>query len=235
MTVAEVMKELEQLGTEQTKKTWTKHGATGNFWGVKIGDMKLIQKKIKHNHELALALYKTDNVDAMYFAGLISEPQKMTKADLQYWADKATWYMLGEYMVAWVTSEGNYGHEMAMKWISSGIPHIASIGWSTYGCLLALKKDEELDIKEIKGLLATIQKSIHQQSERVGYTMNNFVIAVGAYVSSLTEQAKKVAAAYGEVKVNMGDTACKVPDAVAYIEKIEGMGKIGKKKKTVFC
>ncbi len=205
------------------------------FGGVKIGDMKLIKKKTKHNHELALALYKTDNVDAMYFAGLISEPQKMTKTDLQYWADRATWYMLGEYMVAWVTSESNFGHEMAIEWIHSEIPHIASIGWSTYGCLLALKKDEELDIKEIKNLLSIIQKTIHGRPDRVRYTMNNFVIAVGAYVIELTEFAKKVAQTIGKVKVNMGDTACKVPDAIPYIEKIEGMGKIGQKRKTVFC
>jgi hypothetical protein len=33
----------------------------------------------------------------------------------------------------------------------------------------------------------------------------------------------------------MGETACKVPDALAYIEKIESMGRIGKKRKTMRC
>lgn len=235
MTFAEVMTELEKLGTEQTRKTWTKHGATGEFWGVKIGDMKGIQKKIKHNHELALALYNSGNADAMYFAGLISEPKKMSKADLQHWAKSANWSMLSEYTVAWAAAESNFGRELAMEWIESEEESIASAGWNTYSCLLALKNDEELNEKEIRTLLKMVEKTIHQQANRVKYTMNGFLIAVGAHYLPLKEEAKKVAKAIGIVKVEMGGTACKVPDALPYIEKIEAMGNAGKKKKTVFC
>jgi 3-methyladenine DNA glycosylase AlkD len=235
MTLSEVMTELQKLGTEQTKKTWTNHGAKGAFWGVKIGDMKVIQKKIKHNYELALALYNTGNADAMYFAGLISEPKKMTKKDLSHWAKTATWHMLSEYTVAWTAAESNFGRELAMEWIDSDDELVASAGWSTYSNLLALKKDEELDEKEIKSLLQRIGKTVHQQANRVKYTMNCFLISVGAYYLPLNEEAKKVAKAIGKVSVNMGGTACKVPEVIPYIEKIEAMGRVGKKKKTVFC
>jgi 3-methyladenine DNA glycosylase AlkD len=235
MTLSEVMTELQKLGTEQTKKTWTNHGAKGEFWGVKIGDMKVIQKKIKHNYELALALYNTGNADAMYFAGLISEPKKMTKKDLSHWAKTATWHMLSEYTVAWTAAESNFGRELAMEWIDSDDELVASAGWSTYSNLLALKKDEELDEKEIKSLLQRIGKTVHQQANRVKYTMNCFLISVGAYYLPLNEEAKKVAKAIGKVSVNMGGTACKVPEVIPYIEKIEAMGRVGKKKKTVFC
>lgn len=235
MTLSEVMTELQKLGTEQTKKTWTNHGAKGEFWGVKIGDMKVIQKKIKHNHELALALYNTGNADAMYFAGLISEPKKMTKKELTYWAKTATWYMLSEYTVAWTAAESNFGRELAMEWIGSDDELVAAAGWSTYSNLLALKQDDELDEKEIKSLLQIIAKTVHQQANRVKYTMNGFLISVGVYFIPLNEEAKKVAKAIGKVSVSMGGTACKVPEVIPYIEKIEAMGKVGKKKKTVFC
>jgi len=33
----------------------------------------------------------------------------------------------------------------------------------------------------------------------------------------------------------MGDTACKVPDAVPYIQKVEKRGTIGKKRKAARC
>jgi hypothetical protein len=33
----------------------------------------------------------------------------------------------------------------------------------------------------------------------------------------------------------MGETACNVPDAKSYIEKIESMGRIGKKRKMARC
>ena len=235
MTLKEVMSELEQLGTEQTRKTWMNHGAKGEIYGVKIGDMKSIQKKIKHNQELAAQLYNTGNSDAMYFAGLISEPQKMTKKELQDWAKKATWSMLSEYTIAWAAAESKFGQELAIEWINSKEELLQTAGWNTYSGLLALQADEALDLKEIESLLDKIKNSIHSQAERTKYTMNGFVIAVGGYVAALTAKAKEIGKAIGKVSIDMGGTACKVPDVVTYIEKIEAMGKIGKKKKTVFC
>ena len=37
------------------------------------------------------------------------------------------------------------------------------------------------------------------------------------------------------VSVDMGETACKVPLATEYIEKIERLGRVGKKRKTIKC
>jgi len=51
----------------------------------------------------------------------------------------------------------------------------------------------------------------------------------------LSKRAKEVAAEIGNVSVDMGDTACKVPLATAYIEKVEAMGKLGQKRKTIRC
>ncbi len=65
--------------------------------------------------------------------------------------------------------------------------------------------------------------------------MNGFVIAVGAYVKPLLKQAKQAAKKIGTVSVDVGDTACKVPLATATIEKIEKMGRIGRKRKTIKC
>jgi len=58
---------------------------------------------------------------------------------------------------------------------------------------------------------------------------------VGCYVKPLSKQAKAAARQIGEVSVNMGDTACKVPVATDSIEKVEALGKLGKKRKTIRC
>ena len=65
--------------------------------------------------------------------------------------------------------------------------------------------------------------------------MNNFVIALGTYVQGLTDLAVQAAEKIGKVTVDMGDTACKVPDAVERIQKAREQGAIGKKRKTVKC
>src|SRR5664279_4778242 len=99
MTVEGIMKELRSKGSESIKKILLKHGAREPLFGVKIEDLKPIQKKIKKDYQLAKDLYATGNADAMYLAGLIADDQKMTKADLQTWVSQAVSQNISEYTV----------------------------------------------------------------------------------------------------------------------------------------
>lgn len=235
MTATEILEELKQMGSESTKKIFLNHGAKEPFFGVKVGDMKKIQKKVKKNQALATELYDSGVSDAMYLAGLIAEEDKMTKTQIQDWAKKANWYMLSEYTVPWVAAESEWAWELAIEWINAKEDKIASSGWATLSCILTLKKEDDLDVKELKKLLDRVVKIIHDSPNRVKYTMNGFVISLGGQIPSLTEVAKKAADDIGKVSVEMGGTACKVPPARVYIEKIESKGYVGKKKKTVKC
>ncbi len=235
MTVAEIMEQLANLGSETTKNTFKKHGAQEPFFGVRIGDLKPIQKNLKKNYALAKELYSTGNSDAMYLAGLIADEKAMTKADLQEWVEQANWYLHSEYTVAQVAAESAHGFELAQKWITSDNKRIASAGWATFTHLVSIKPDDTLDIPFLSGLLDRIAVEIHTQPNRVRYTMNSFIIAAGSFVPDLTIKAKLTANKVGKVKVNMGETACKVPDALNYIEKLEDMQRIGKKKKAARC
>lgn len=235
-TVEEVMTELKRLGSEQTRKTFARHGAPmDQMYGVKVGDLKTIVKKIKGNQKLALDLYATGNSDAMYLAGLVADGAAMSKKELETWAKQATWYMISEYSVAWVASENAAGAELAMKWIKNKTPKIAATGWATYSSLVSVRPDEELDLAEIEDLLELVGQQVHQAPERVSYAMNNFVICVGGYVKPLLAKAKAIAKKIGVVSINMGDTACKVPLATEYIAKIESMKRVGQKRKNVKC
>jgi 3-methyladenine DNA glycosylase AlkD len=235
MTTKEVLTKLEALGSESAKKIHLKHGAREPFFGVKVGDLKKLQKELKNNQALAMELYETGNSDAMYLAGLMADGSAMTKQQLQSWAEKAYWHMLSEYVVPWVTSESPYGHDLAMKWIDDKRENMAAAGWSTLAGLVAIKDDKDLDIKELQALLDRVQKTIHTSANRVRYTMNNFVIAVGGYVAALTGNAMETGKKIGMVQVDMGDTACQVPFAPDYIKKMKDKGYIGKKRKTIKC
>src|ERR1700738_5427219 len=102
MTAKDIVAELKKFGTEQTKKMWIKHGAKEPCLGVKVEDMKKIQKRVKMDYQLALDLYDTGISDAMYLAGLIADDAKMTKKDLQRWVEKAYCGLHSEYTVPWV-------------------------------------------------------------------------------------------------------------------------------------
>lgn len=235
MTVQEIMDELQAKGSAQIKNILLKHGVKEPFFGVKVGDMKPIQKKIKMDYQLAKDLYATGNADAMYLAGLIADDKRMTKADLQNWVEEALSNNISEWTVPWVAAGSNFGWELALDWIDHQQEHIAAAGWATLSNLVALKADEELDLPALKGLLERVQREIPRADNRVRYQMNNFIIAVGAYVAALTATAIEAAKNLGTITMDKNGTACKVPNALDYILKIKDKGAIGKKKKTVKC
>lgn len=233
--VDQVLKALEKKGSEKTRKIFEKHGAGGKMYGVKVADMKLIAKSIKVNQQLACELYDTGNYDAMYLAGMVADGKQMTRKQLQGWVRAADWQMIAEYTVPWVAAESEHGRTLANKWITARKEHVASAGWNTWAGLVTTLPDDELDLAEIKTLLKKVETEIDEAPNRVRYTMNGFVIAVGAYVAPLSKQAKATAKKLGKVAVEMNGTACKVPLALDYIEKIEKMGRAGKKRKTIRC
>ncbi|HBX51521.1 MAG: DNA alkylation repair protein [Bacteroidetes bacterium RIFOXYA12_FULL_35_11] len=232
MTVQEILKELEKLGDANTKKVLMTHGAKEPFFGVKVADLKNILKKTKKNHQLALDLYKTGNSDAMYLAGLMADETKVTKEQLEEWVEQAYWYYLSEFAVPWVTAESKYGFDMGIKWIASDKETIASAGWATLAQMTSLQQYSELDIEAYSKLLDKIEKEIGNAQPRVKYTMNGFVIAVGANIEALRNKAIKVAEKNGKVSVDMRGTACKVPVAKDYIQKLINEGRAGKKRKS---
>ena len=235
-SLSEVMGSLQALGNPQTIKVLSRHGApVDSMFGVKIGDLKPIQKKIKGNQKLAMQLYATGNSDAMYLAGLVADGRLMKKTELKSWAKNASWYLIAEYTVPAVTAESQFAVELANEWICSGNPHFHSIGWATWSLIVATFDDSELDLAALKLLLKRVETEIHASENRTRYCMNGFVISVGGYVQPLTKHAKSTAKKIGRVEIDSGDTSCKVPVALDYINRMEAKGVIGKKRRSTKC
>ena len=234
-TVASVMAALKKKGNPLRIRAFAPHGAPDNLFGVSVADMKVIAKTIKGEQALACALYATGNGDAMYLAGMVANGTLMTKRQLDAWAKAATWPMISEYTVPGVATESTHAHALATQWINSKKESVASCGWNTYAGIVTVTPDDELDMAEIKSLLTRVEKDIDAAPNRVRYTMNALVIAVGGYVMRLRTQAKATAKRLGKVEVDMHGTSCKVPLATEYIEKIEKTGRAGKERKTIKC
>src|SRR6058998_3942795 len=137
MTKDQVMTELSKMGSPAIKKVLTAHGAREPFFGVKVGDMKSIVKKVKKDHELSLQLYSTGNYDAMYLAGLIADEKKISKKDLERWVSEA-YAGISEYTVPWISAESAHGWELGLKWIESNKPHIAAAGWACLSSFVSI-------------------------------------------------------------------------------------------------
>lgn len=234
MTADEVLAALQKLGNAGTARVLCNHGAHDPCWGVKIGDMKPLQKEIKRDYQLALDLYDSGVYDAMYLAGLIADDARMTKRDLTRWIKTAS-KPIASYVVATVAAGSPAGWDLALTWIDSknDIANIA--GWATLSAIASIRPDPELDLDTYRDLLSRIEQRIHTVPDAVRYQMNGFVIAVGCYLKSLTTLAKEVGERIGPLEVDMGQTECQVPYSPDYIRKVEARGTIGKKRKSAKC
>lgn len=236
-SAAGILAELKKKGKPQYQEIYERHGIPkGRSYGVLVSELKKIQKQIKGDQKLAMELYETGKMEAMYLAGLVADGAKMSKKELQAWAEGShRMPMIAEYTVPWVTTENAAARELALEWMDSKKEAVAESGWFTYAGVVATRADEELDLAEIERLMQRAVKEIGKAPNRVKYTMNGFVISVGGHVKPLLQKAKAAARQLGKVEVDVGEIECKVPFALEYIEKMEKAGQVGKKKKTMKC
>lgn len=235
MTLDEVMKALESKASATTKRTLMRHGAPEPIFGVRIGDMKPIQKQIKGDQSLAMQLYATGNSDAMYLAGLVADGRNMTRAQIERWVKTSVWHMHSGTTVPCVAAEHPDAIEIALKWIDSPKESIAVSGWATLSNVVCVEPDDKLPIKQLGALLSRVVKTIHTSPNRVRYAMNTFIICCGTYVAPLADKSVDAARKIGRVEVDMGQTGCQVPDAESYILKSRRGLPVAPKRRTTRC
>ena len=219
MSVAGVMAALEAAGSEQTRRTYARHGVTLPMFGVSFATLKALYKRIKLDHALALALWDTGNFDARNLAVKIVDPVRMTPADLDRWAGDPTARMCSSY-VAHVTAEGPHAHGCADRWLAAHDEAQRTMGWKLVGALAML--DEGLADAWFGDRLQAIERGIHAAPNAEREAMNHAVIAIGCRNELLRKAATAAAGRIGNVEVDHGDTACRTPDAVVGIDKAWG-------------
>lgn len=235
MKSAEVIEILKELGSDSYKRILMNHGAKDPVFGVKISELKKIEKLCRHDYPLSLELFESGIYDAQYLAGLSTDDSKMTKRDLQRWLTIANCSAIRSSVVAWVAAESKHGWDLSLKWIESAKEETAQTGWTTMSSFVAITNDNDLEIDAIRSLVHQVSKTIHERPNLVRYAMNSFIIACGVFVSELTDEARNAANKIGVVTVDMGNTACEVPNALEQIEKAKKKGVIGRKRKTAKC
>ena len=217
MTLEETMTTLRQAGKEQTRKTYRRHGAGENLFGVSFADYGKLQKKIKRDHELARQLWATGNEDARALALMIADPAQATEKELNAWAESITWKLHADLLAQHVGSKAPCRHKLMDRWRKSKREYVSRLGWDLV--TLAARNDAELPDSYFDERLKEIESGIHQAPNLARSAMNGALIGIGLRNEGLKKKALAAAKKIGKVVVDHGDTSCKTPDAAAYIEK----------------
>ncbi|MFN0094158.1 MAG: DNA alkylation repair protein [Dehalococcoidia bacterium] len=216
MELAEALAALEQAGTEQTRKTYRRHGAPEPLFGVKFGDLGVIAKRIKVNHQLALALWESGNFDARNLALKVADPKQASAALLQRWAGDLQNYSLCDELSGFV-GKTELGPELAAGWIASGQEWLMRLGWNCIGQVAM--HDGARPEAWFMPYLERGAASIHAAPNRAKDGVLNAIIAIGMRGGALEDAALAAAASIGVVKIDHGETGCRTPDIVGDIAR----------------
>lgn len=211
-----ILSELENLGTEQARKTYKRHGVGDNSFGVSYSDLGKFQKKLKTNHAIALDLWNSGIHDAQILALMTADPQKADPEQLDQWVQGLTNYVMTDAFSAYV-AKTPVAKDKADAWIQSDKEWVSSAGWNVIAHMAMDNAD--LPDSYFAGLLQAIERDLPNAPNRTRHEMNNALIAIGARNPALQADAVDRAKRIGKVKVDHGLTNCKTPDAVSYIQK----------------
>jgi 3-methyladenine DNA glycosylase AlkD len=188
MTVKEILKELEALGDEKRRQYNARTGPDGipgpppdKQFGVKTGDIRKLAKKIKtpRNHELAMQLWKTGNMDAQMVAILIMKPKELSAKELDTMVREARFAWVAEWLQSYIIKEQPPEVKEALreKWMkkSEKSSWAARAGWHLTASKINKSDADDLDLP---ALLDRIEKDMPKAAPETKWTMNNTLAAI---------------------------------------------------------
>ncbi len=221
VTVKEMLAQLESLGDEARRKHNTRAGAPDNQFGVKLGDLRAIAGKIKVDHELALKLWDTGNVEAQLLATLIIDPRSLSADKLDMMTRSTTCAQVADWMNAYVVAKHPEKESLREKWMKSRDRWAARAGWN----LTASRVNKDADGLDPAALLDRIEKEMPKASPEVQWTMNNTLGAIGIKHAEHRKRAIAIGERIGLYKdwpVSKGCTPPYVPVWVETMVKRKG-------------
>ena len=217
MTIEEAMSALEAAGSEQTRRTYRRHGASDPLFGVKFGDLRPLAKRSGRDHELATGLWQTGNADARLLACMVADPAATSEAELDAWLAAIDTYFLVDIFVAEFASSVPGVVARAQRWIASDRDRTAQAGWDLMS--FAAANEQSLGDDVFEAQLDTIAQRIEGYGNWTRRSASNTITVIGLRNTHLEQAARDTAARMGAVEFDPGQTSCVMPDPIAYLEK----------------
>ena len=216
METKDILAQLEALGDEKMRAHNKKRGAGDNQFGVKMGDIRAIAKKIKTNHELALELWDTGNVEARFLAALIIDPKKLSNDEIAKIVSSEKFTHIADWFYSYVIKEYPDKETLRQKWMQTSDVMQARAGWSlTAGCVT-----RNPELVDIPALLDRIEKEMPTAAPEVQWTMNSTLAQIGINHPQYRERALAIGEKLGIYRDYPTSKGCTSPFAPIWINEM---------------
>lgn len=222
MNVTEALEQFALLADEARRKHNAKAGAPDNQFGVKLGDIRAIAAKIKVDHELAMKLWGTGNVEAQLLATLILVPKLLSADEVDAMTRSTTCAQVAEWLNSYVVAKHPDHEALRVKWMKDKNRWAARAGWHLTASRVnkgaaggGMGGTEGVDPA---ALLDRIEMELPKASPEVQWTMNNTLAAIGIRHESLRARAIAIGERIGLYRDWPVSKGCTPPFVPVWIE-----------------
>lgn len=213
MTVEETLKQLEALGDEKVRRQNAKRGAGENQFGVKLGDIRSLAKKIKTDHKLALALWETGNVDARFLATLVIDPSALSAEEMDRMVRSVEFEWVADWLNAYVVKQRTDKEALRQKWMADAHPMAARAGWS----LTTERIEKSPEGLNLAALLDRIENEMAHAAPEAQWTMNFALAQIGIHFPEHRARAVAIGEKLGIYRDYPVSKGCTSPFAPIWI------------------
>jgi 3-methyladenine DNA glycosylase AlkD len=218
VTLEEALRQLEALGTEATRAYNAKssvfgEGAGDNQFGVALGDIRTVAKKIKTDHALALALWDTGNVDAQFLATLLIQPKKLSAKEMDRLVRSISFVRVADWLISYVLANFPDKETLREGWMDDDDRWAARAGWQ----LTASRVAKSPDGLDLPALLDRIESEMPDARPEVQWTMNNTLANIGIHFPKLRKRAIAIGEKLGIYRDYPVSKGCTSPFAPIWI------------------
>ena len=216
MKLKEALAQLKALGNETVRARNARNGAGDNQYGVQVGDIRKLAKKIKANHELGLELWATENIDAMLLAILLIDPKKLSAKELDLMVRSATFPWVADWLNAYVVKVHSDKEALREKWMKAKDPWAARAGWN----LTAERVVRSPDGLDLSALLERIESEMAAAPPAAQWTMNSCLAQIGIQFPKHRKRALAIGESLGIYRDYPVSKGCTSPFAPIWIREM---------------
>lgn len=217
-TLKDALRELESLGNAGVRAQNAKGGPWGpgagdNQFGVKHGDIRVLAKKIKADHQLALSLWETGNIDAQYLAILLIKPKDLSAKEVDRLVRSVTFGWVADWLTNYVVKQHPDKETLRQEWMATDDRWAARAGWS----LTAERVVKSPDGLDPPGLLNRLESEMGTANPVVQWTMNSALAEIGIHFPKLRNRALAIGEKLGIYRDYPVSKGCTSPFAPIWI------------------
>ena len=213
MTLNETLKQLKALGNAKVRAQNAKSGAGDDQFGVSLGDIRTLAKKIKTDHALALSLWDTGNVDAQFLAALLIQPKKLSAKEMDRMVRSITFVRVADWLISYVVRQHPDKETLRQHWMTEDDRWAARAAWDLTSERVA-KNPDGLDLP---ALLDRIESEMAGAEPEVQWTINNTLATIGIHVPKLRKRAIAIGEKLGIYRDYPVSKGCTSPFAPIWI------------------